>query len=449
MKRLFLFLAGGALLVFCSSRVLAHDRPDVTGSIGGPAIESATTLFLSVPPETLLATKPNRPRKFITPVRRWSGRYPNWANLRNETVAQGGFQPASSQSDSAGGMRIGVSFMRARRPGHINPKWKPIHDSARVYCWVRLTEWKWFRQKGAGADLIPKTLRSQGVIFHTGPARGLDSTGVPGDSLRVPLRRERKKLEPIRSSNRLFPEIVALKLNIAMSELGKTPAGFGDLIFDRDQNFLDELTVRAIAAKADTMMTRWQLYTQIQYDSLWSAISAINRAFAGPLDTLTWLAANSLHPQGNLTVRGQVDIATVPFLRLPVPFIPTLMAATTYDVEDDPVFGDEEFSDDSDDDEGVPVSVAMLQNYPNPFNPATTIAFHLSEAARVTIRVLDILGREVAVLVEGEEMDGGSQSVLFDGENLATGVYFCRITLEGLEGGSARTVTSGKMLLMK
>jgi hypothetical protein len=418
------------------------------GGLSGASL-ATTTAFLSVPPETLLATKPHHPHKFIEPVKRRSGRYPNWANLRDETVAQGGFQPGASQSDSAGGMRVGISFMRAKRPGRIDPKWKPIHDSAKVYCWIRMTEWKWRKAKGDGADIIPKTLRSQGVLFHTGPARGLDSTGVPGDSDRVRLTHERKKLEPFRSSNRLFPEIVALKLNIAMSELGKTPAGFGDLVFDRDGNFLDELTVRGIAAVADTMMTRWELYPITQYDSLWSAISAINRAFAGRLDTLTWFATDSAHPKGNLTVSGQVDIATVPFLRLPVPFVPLMMAATSSEVESDPVYGDEEFTDEGEDLEGVPMGVTLLQNYPNPFNPTTTIAFRLAEASRVTIRIVDLLGREVARPAEDEVMDGGSQSVSFTGENLASGAYFYQVSAEGLEGGGGRTLTTGKMMLMK
>lgn len=449
MKHLLPVLAVGALLVFTSSRTLANDRPEVHGAAGGSSIESSTTLFLTLPPETLLATRPNRPRKFIEPVKRRNGRYPNWANLRDETVAQGGFQPGASQSDSAGAMRIGISFMRSKRPGQINPKWKPIHDSAKVYCWIRLTEWKWRKTKGAGAELIPKTLRSMGTIFHTGPARGLDSTGVPGDYVRAPLRHERKKLEPIRASNELFPEIVALKLNIAMSELGKTPPGFGDLVFDRDLNFLDELTVRGVAAKADTMMTRWRFFTQEEYDSLMSAISAINRAFAGPLDTLTWLTADSAHPKGNLTVRGQVDVAAVPFLRLPVPFIPTVMAPTSSEVESDLVFGDEEFTDEGDDEDMTPASIALLQNYPNPFNPTTHIAFQLSGPSRVTIRVMDVLGREVALLADGEEMDEGSQAVAFSGEHLSSGVYFYQVSIEGLESTQARTVATGKMLLMK
>jgi hypothetical protein len=449
MKHSPLLVLAALTLGLSSSDVSAGDRTRSAVRTDAPSIEASTTMFLSLPPETLLATRPNHPRKFITPVKRRSGRYPNWANLRDETVAQGGFQPGASQSDSAAGMRIGISFVKARRPGHINPKWKPVRDSAKVYCWIRLTEWKWWRAKGVGGDLIPKTLRSQGVVFHTGPARGLDSTGVPGEAERIRLSRERKKLEPIRSSNKLFPELVALKLNIAMSELGKTPAGFGDLVFDQDGSSLDELTVRGIAARADTMMTRWELFPLTQFDSLWTAVSAINRAFAGRLDTLTWLSTDSLHPNGNLTVLGQVDIATVPFLRLPVPFIPVRLAASSSEVECDPVFGDEEFTNEEDEADGSPVAVTVFQNYPNPFNPTTQIAFQLSAASRVTIRVFDVLGREVALLLDGEEMDSGSQSVEFTADNLASGVYLYQVSVQNLESGGGSIVTAGKMMLMR
>ncbi len=415
----------------------------------GTSLDQSSTLFLSLPPETLLVTKPHRPRKFIEPVKRRPGRYPNWANLREETVAQGGFQPASSQSDSAGGMRVGISFMKAHHPGRVNPKWKPLRDSARVYCWIRMTEWKWHRAKGVGGEIIPLTLRSQGIIFHTGPARGLDSTGLPGDTGRVRLIHERKKLEPIRSSNRLFPELVALKLNIAMSELGKTPAGFGDLIFDQDGSVFDELTIRGIAAKADTMMTRWEQFVPADFETLWTVVHAINRAFAGPLDTLTWLAADSLHPRGNLAVRGQVDVASVPFLRLPVPFVPTRIAPTCDDEESDPVFGEKEISDESDENGTVPTAVALLQNYPNPFNPATTIGFRLVAASRVTVRVIDILGREVALLARDEVMDEGSQVLEFNAGGLSSGVYLYQVTAEALELPGVRISEAGKMLLQK
>lgn len=129
MNRLLTFVFILVFVALITPSLLASEKPEA--SVTGKGIESST-LFLSVPPETLLATKPNHPRKFIEPVKRRNGLYPNWANLRNETIAQGGFQPGASQSDSAGGMRIGVSFMHAKHPGNINPKWKPVRDSAKV-----------------------------------------------------------------------------------------------------------------------------------------------------------------------------------------------------------------------------------------------------------------------------------------------------------------------------
>jgi len=64
--------------------------------------------------------------------------------------------------------------------------------------------------------------------------------------------------------------------------------------------------------------------------------------------------------------------------------------------------------------------------YPNPFNPTTTICYQLKEKGFVSIKVYDILGRVVADLVN-EVQDAGDYSVLFDGSNLCSGIYFCSI----------------------
>ncbi len=68
---------------------------------------------------------------------------------------------------------------------------------------------------------------------------------------------------------------------------------------------------------------------------------------------------------------------------------------------------------------------------PNPFNPTTTIGFTLPEAGKVMLSVFDLAGREVARLVEGE-MFAGHHSVVFDGTGLASGVYFCKLTADGV-----------------
>ena len=76
----------------------------------------------------------------------------------------------------------------------------------------------------------------------------------------------------------------------------------------------------------------------------------------------------------------------------------------------------------------IPEKTQLFQNYPNPFNPSTTIGFRVwgLGSSWVRLAVYDILGREVAVLVDGKK-EAGSYEVKFDGSNLASGVYLYRL----------------------
>jgi uncharacterized lipoprotein YddW (UPF0748 family) len=75
---------------------------------------------------------------------------------------------------------------------------------------------------------------------------------------------------------------------------------------------------------------------------------------------------------------------------------------------------------------GLPTEFALQQNYPNPFNPLTTIAFSIPEQVGVTLHVYDILGREVATLLN-DTLRPGEYKAQFDASNLSSGVYFYRL----------------------
>jgi hypothetical protein len=83
----------------------------------------------------------------------------------------------------------------------------------------------------------------------------------------------------------------------------------------------------------------------------------------------------------------------------------------------------------------------LSQNYPNPFNPSTTISFVLPQASEVSLILYNIIGQQVASLVNGR-MDSGTQTVQFDASNLASGMYIYRLQA----GAFSKTK---KMLLIK
>jgi hypothetical protein len=89
----------------------------------------------------------------------------------------------------------------------------------------------------------------------------------------------------------------------------------------------------------------------------------------------------------------------------------------------------------------IPSQFILEQNYPNPFNPSTIISFSIPASEFVTLKVYDILGREIATLVN-EEKPAGSYEVNFDASALSSGIYF--YTLK-----AGKFTETKKLILMK
>ena len=111
----------------------------------------------------------------------------------------------------------------------------------------------------------------------------------------------------------------------------------------------------------------------------------------------------------------------------------TQSVSTSYDSNGNPVVGSVSFAmsavtsvQQQPQSNAIPKSFVLSQNYPNPFNPSTTIAFSIPQGSKVSLKVYNILGQEVANLVD-DYRQAGAYSVQFNASKLASGVYFYRL----------------------
>jgi hypothetical protein len=307
---------------------------------------------------------------------------PNFANVRDEAFLKAYPKIKKGFAGYPGGLTLG----NARR------------DSALTYGWIRF-------DKGSNiAKFVP----------HTYVSRGFD---VYGASVFVG---EKKNPKLDKYNNHLVGELLALRINIGASDAEVTPPTFGDLTYDDGDtsNHFNGMSLRQLASTVDNYLTYWAQYPVVNWSLLDSMMARTNRAFSGPLKIVS---------KSPLVVTGAVHIDSVFFLQ---PGIAPLANPLTFPA--DAV------------DETIPQTFALEQNYPNPFNPTTTIEFALPAPGAVSMKIYDILGREVATLLDGELLEEGSQDVTFDAQGFSSGVYFYRIVVNGGEFQQMK-----KMMLMK
>jgi hypothetical protein len=218
----------------------------------------------------------------------------------------------------------------------------------------------------------------------------------------------------------LYAEAIALQFNLAANMHGKTEfPGLDGLLYNKPASPLNGLTVAAIAESLNHYMS-WCTGTKTATD-YYNAVHDINTAFSGPFDTIPGGFGG-----GSTVMTGVKALGAVPILyRLTTELAPVTALPPYKEV-------------------GTPVNYRLNQNYPNPFNPTTTISFELPQDALVSLKVYNLLGQEVATLVNHEQMQEGTNEVTFDASRMATGVYYYRLMIND---GQFQQVK--KMMLVK
>lgn len=243
------------------------------------------------------------------------------------------------------------------------------------------------------------------------------------------------KLPKSKDNNVLFANLIALKLSVAASAYGITPTGFGELIYnDGTSNPLNGMMVKDIAHFGDSLLMGYYqshirtFATAGDFLNLSNTIAAIDSAFEGPIDTTSFGTS--------LVLKGVRRLIDVPFMHANVNVAPVALAPKYQGLT------------------ASPLSYALYQNFPNPFNPTTVIQFDLPQPSIVTLKVYNILGQEVATLIDNQTMLDGNQEITFDAHQLATGIYFCHFIASSIpsdDNGNRSTTTmfTKKMILVK
>ncbi|MBS4028754.1 MAG: T9SS type A sorting domain-containing protein [Ignavibacteriales bacterium] len=305
-------------------------------------------------------------------------------------------------------------------------------DSAKYYAWIDLKK----------ASDLAKGFTNE----HTGQAYPLDYLRNPAKGTKKKLNKAVKFTSSL--NNPAIAEGMLFKLNILASDSGITPQGFGNLTLDTTiilaGRNLKGTTMYQIANYFDSIMTFWGKFgidSTGDYVNLGafvqSVLKPINEGFYDSLNTTATISNR------NYTV-DSVKIAAKNIYAVTLKGIKT--ASDIHVVKY--VSGTKEENHFSEAKPFTPNSFALHQNYPNPFNPTTTIRFSIPVGAihesplQTTLKIYNVLGQEVATLLNNETMEEGEHEIQFDASGIVSGMYFYRLT-------AGSFVETRKMLLLK
>ncbi|MBS4027460.1 MAG: T9SS type A sorting domain-containing protein [Ignavibacteriales bacterium] len=245
-------------------------------------------------------------------------------------------------------------------------------------------------------------------------------------------------------NNKLLGELLALKMNIAMSDARITPQRLGDVMYSSGTvlhpllpSLVENKTLRQIALNTDSALTFWKERYSISdssdtlfFTALSQTLGEINSAFDTtifPSDFILNSIDSTYSPLVH-NVKGRL-LYKIPFLKKNVNITDTVAL---------PLYS-------------TPFTYRLYQNYPNPFNGRTIIQYDLPYDARVSFEVYNILGQKVATLFTNKLHTAGPDEVAIDISHLPSGIYFYQMTAKATEAANdtGEFVETKKFVLIK
>jgi len=382
------------------------------GTIGDPVLPGDSVMFY-------VFVQNNKLKKITVKYWWWLDGIPG-TDWQHQTLDKlGDIQPGMGPSGmfkayiqpNGGNVRDYIYKNAVKRPdGVVIGIPQSIPDSAKVHGWVRF--------KSASKKYFP----------HNGLSRCFDLI-VNGQGGSKKFVKELKNPHVNKHDNVLLGELHALKLAMIANAYGvtepDTPATrLADLIYNDPDNPGDpfnNLTIKQIAYLADSALTYCMNFEPVFYTNVETVIGRINQAFDGAYRAIrfTPLKIAGTNPLPAFLHPNPLALSVI----LPISSNPDM--------------------------DNQPDKFFLAQNYPNPFNPTTTIEFNLSEPSIVTLKVYNLLGQEIKVLLNDEIMEDGEQSVEFNADNIPSGIYFYNIIAQGVGEGKQQFQAIKCMILIK
>lgn len=184
-----------------------------------------------------------------------------------------------------------------------------------------------------------------------------------------------------------------------------------NIIFNTSQISADSLMTVRIKVATDDKFNSTIIDTMIHWKNIYGVDASNN-----PIDLNKGLDLTKIHFNRSLFVNGRMQYYKVQYRDHNLKWS-SWSNIVPFDVPQH-IEGD-----------SIPDEYVLRQNFPNPFNPLTNIIYSLPKNGFITLKIYDILGNEIATLVN-EEQSAGQHQVIFDGSNLSSGVYFYKIQTE-------------------